>query len=44
MSIEKISQEDYFNMLNEYGLNEDEIKYVWDKYVQIFRDKINNGL
>ena len=25
MSIEKISQEDYFNMLNEYGLNEDDV-------------------
>ena len=25
MSIEKISQEDYFNMLNEYGLNEEDV-------------------
>ena len=25
MSIEKISQDDYFNMLNEYGLNEDDV-------------------
>ena len=27
-----------------YSLNDDEVNYVWDKYVQIFRDKINNGL
>ena len=26
-----------------YGLNKEEIGYVWDKYVQIFRDKINYG-
>ena len=26
-----------------YGLNKDEVGYVWDKYVQIFRDKINYG-
>ena len=26
-----------------YGLDKDEVGYVWDKYVQIFRDKINNG-
>ena len=26
-----------------YSLNDDEVNYVWDKYVQIFRDKINNG-
>jgi len=26
-----------------YGLNEDEVKYVWEEYVQIFRDKINYG-
>ena len=28
-----------------YGLNDDEIKYVWEEYVQIIKDKINsNGL
>ena len=27
-----------------YGLDKDEVGYVWDKYVQIFRDKINYGL
>tara|TARA_R110000782_G_scaffold80253_2_gene158896 strand:+ start:618 stop:905 length:288 start_codon:yes stop_codon:yes gene_type:complete len=26
-----------------YGLDNDEVGYVWDKYVQIIRDKINNG-
>ncbi len=26
-----------------YGLDKDEVGYVWDKYIQIFRDKINNG-
>ena len=26
-----------------YSLNDDEVNYVWDKYIQIFRDKINNG-
>ena len=26
-----------------YGLDKDEVGYVWDKYVQIFRDKINYG-
>lgn len=26
-----------------YGLNDDEIKYVWDEYKTIIKDKINNG-
>ena len=26
-----------------YGLDKDEVGYVWDEYVQIFRDKINYG-
>jgi len=26
---------------NIYGLNEDEINYVWDKYREIIKDKIN---
>jgi hypothetical protein len=41
-----LSHSTYFSdhCKNVYGLNEDEIKYVWEEYVQIFRDKINNGL
>jgi len=27
-----------------YGLNDDEIEYVWKEYVQTIIDKINNGL
>jgi len=27
-----------------YGLNEDEIDYVWRNYQRIIKDKINNGL
>ena len=28
-----------------YGLNEDEVKYIWKKYKEIIKDKIeNNGL
>ena len=27
-----------------YGLNEEEMEYVWKEYVQIIGDKINNGL
>ncbi len=27
-----------------YGLNNDEVRYVWDEYIKIIRDKINNGL
>jgi hypothetical protein len=27
-----------------YGLNEDEIEYVWNEYKKIIKDKINNGL
>jgi len=26
-----------------YGLNDDEIKYVWEEYVQIIKDKINSN-
>ena len=26
-----------------YGLNDDEIKYVWKEYVQIIKDKINSN-
>tara|TARA_R110000751_G_scaffold271358_1_gene371142 strand:+ start:1330 stop:1587 length:258 start_codon:yes stop_codon:yes gene_type:complete len=26
-----------------YGLNEQEIKYVWKEYKRIIKDKINNG-
>ena len=26
-----------------YGLNDDEIKYVWEEYVQIIKDKIKNN-
>ena len=29
---------------NVYGLNDDEVKYVWDEYIKIIRDKIENGL
>jgi hypothetical protein len=28
---------------NIYGLNEDEVSYVWKKYKEIIKDKINNG-
>ena len=28
---------------NIYGLNEDEIKYVWNEYKKIIKDKIENG-
>ena len=27
-----------------YGLNEQEIKYVWKEYRQIIKDMVNNGL
>ena len=27
---------------NTYGLNDDEIEYVWEEYVQIIKDKIRN--
>ena len=27
-----------------YGLNEEESEYVWKKYKEIIKDKINNGL
>ncbi len=27
-----------------YGLNEDEVSYVWKEYRDIIKDKINNGL
>ena len=26
-----------------YGLNDDEIEYVWKEYKQIIKDKVNNG-
>ena len=26
-----------------YGLNDDEVKYVWNEYKKIIKDKINNG-
>ena len=26
-----------------YGLNEDEVKYVWKKYKEIIKDKIENN-
>ena len=29
---------------NIYGLNDDEVKYVWNEYRDIIKDKINNGL
>ena len=28
---------------NQFGLTEDEIRYVWKEYVVIMKDKINNG-
>ena len=28
---------------NIYGLNDDEVKYVWNEYRDIIKDKINNG-
>ena len=27
-----------------YGLNKQEIEYVWEEYREIIKDKINNGL
>ena len=27
-----------------YGLNDDEVSYVWNEYKKIIKDKINNGL
>jgi hypothetical protein len=27
-----------------YGLNEDEVNYVWNEYKTIIKDKLNNGL
>jgi hypothetical protein len=27
-----------------YGLNEQEIEYVWNEYRDIIKDKVNNGL
>jgi len=27
-----------------YGLNEDEVSYVWNEYKNIIKDKIDNGL
>ena len=27
-----------------YGLNDDEVRYVWGEYKNIIKDKINNGL
>ena len=27
---------------NIYGLNDDEVKYIWKKYKHIIKDKINN--
>jgi hypothetical protein len=27
-----------------YGLNDDEVNYVWNEYKEIIIDKINNGL
>ena len=27
-----------------YGLNEKEIDYIWEKYKEIIKDKLNNGL
>jgi len=27
-----------------YGLNEDEVNYVWNEYKNIIKDKLNNGL
>jgi hypothetical protein len=29
---------------NIYGLNKQEIEYVWEEYRNIIKDKINNGL
>ena len=29
---------------NVYGLNDDEVSYVWEEYKKIIKDKINNGL
>ena len=26
-----------------YGLNDDEVRYVWNEYKTIIKDKINNG-
>ena len=28
---------------NQFGLTEDEIKYVWNEYITIIKDKIKNG-
>ena len=27
-----------------YGLNKEEIEYVWNEYKHIIKDKVNNGL
>ena len=27
-----------------YGLNDDEVNYVWNEYKKIIKDKLNNGL
>ena len=32
-----------FHCKNVYGLNDDEIVYVWEEYKQIIKDKIENN-
>lgn len=34
----------YYHCKNVYGLTRKEIKYVWENYVIIIKDKIENGL
>ena len=44
-SISSSYRSNFFNHCKEvYGLNEQEIEYVWEEYKQIIIDKINNGL
>ena len=44
-SISSSYRSNFFNHCEEvYGLNEQEIDYVWNEYGKIIKDKINNGL
>ena len=44
-SISSSYRSNFFNHCKEvYGLNDEEIFYVWDQFSQILKDKINNGL
>ena len=33
----------YDHCENVYGLNKDEVEYIWKKYKKIIKDKIGNG-